>query len=199
MNYLAHIFLSGNDCRLQIGNFIGDFVKGSKHAHYPPEIQDGIKLHRLIDEFTDSHPVVRETVKMLKPTFGRYSGIMADMYFDYFLAIHFTKYHKKSLRNFACKFYFHLLLNYKHLPVKVKGFVFHFVTTNRLTKYSHLEGLRQSLQIMEQHKSKAIKPDLSISYLLQNQAELELKFFSFMPDLIEFAEERRKEVKKNSA
>ena len=28
MNYLAHIFLSGNDRCIQIGNFIGDGVKG---------------------------------------------------------------------------------------------------------------------------------------------------------------------------
>ena len=27
MNYLAHIFLSGNDRCIQIGNFIGDGVK----------------------------------------------------------------------------------------------------------------------------------------------------------------------------
>lgn len=27
MNYLAHIFLSGDDRRIQIGNFVGDAVK----------------------------------------------------------------------------------------------------------------------------------------------------------------------------
>ena len=35
MNYLAHIFLSGNDRCIQIGNFIGDGVKGVHMAFHP--------------------------------------------------------------------------------------------------------------------------------------------------------------------
>ena len=29
MNYLAHIFLSGSNRKVQLGNFVGDAVKGS--------------------------------------------------------------------------------------------------------------------------------------------------------------------------
>ena len=86
MNYLAHILLSGNDRRLQVGNFIGDFVKGTEYEQYPKRIKEGILLHRAIDSFTDNHPVFLETVDMLLPDFGRYSGIMADMFYDYLLA-----------------------------------------------------------------------------------------------------------------
>lgn len=35
MNYLAHIFLSGNDRCIQIGNFIGDGVKGDGINNIP--------------------------------------------------------------------------------------------------------------------------------------------------------------------
>ncbi|HCT94182.1 MAG: hypothetical protein A2X19_09000 [Bacteroidetes bacterium GWE2_39_28] len=74
MNYLAHIFLSRGNRQLQVGNFIGDFVKGKSHENYPPEIQQGILLHREIDRFTDSRPSFLETVEMLRPVFNRYSG-----------------------------------------------------------------------------------------------------------------------------
>ena len=40
MNYLAHIFLSGNDRCIQIGNFIGDGVKGDGYKQYPRKFQE---------------------------------------------------------------------------------------------------------------------------------------------------------------
>ena len=56
MNYLAHAFLSFNDSGLLIGNMISDFVKGKKQFDYTPDIQKGIRLHRMIDTYTDAHP-----------------------------------------------------------------------------------------------------------------------------------------------
>jgi len=192
LNYLAHIFLSGNHQRLQIGNFIGDFVKGSKLKNYPTEIRQGIVLHRLIDEFTDNHEVVKETVNFVRPAFGRYSGIVVDMYFDYFLGKNFKKYSPRtSLNIFAFKFYFAAILNYNYLPVRVKRFIFHLIFSNRLHKYSTLKGLEESLTIMSNHKVSAIKPDKTIQFLVENEQVLEAKFFQFFPELIEFANNQR--------
>ena len=192
MNYLAHIFLSGNRQRLKIGNFIGDFVKGSKLKNYPTEIRQGIVLHRLIDEFTDNHEVVKETVNFVRPAFGRYSGIVVDMYFDYFLGKNFKKYSPRtSLNIFAFKFYFAAILNYNYLPVRVKRFIFHLIFSNRLHKYSTLNGLEESLTIMSNHKVSAIKPDKTIQFLVENEQVLEAKFFRFFPELIEFADKQR--------
>lgn len=58
MNYLAHIFLSGSNRKVQLGNFVGDAVKGSSYKNYPPDIAKGIQLHRAIDDYTDRHPAV---------------------------------------------------------------------------------------------------------------------------------------------
>lgn len=185
MNYLAHIFLSGNDRQLQVGNFIGDFVKGRSHANYPPRIQEGILLHREIDRFTDNHPIFLETVAFMRPTFGRYSGIIADMYFDYLLASDFKRYSPKhNLNCFAINFYLSTLLNYRHLPEQVKGFIFHFIGTNRLKKYASYQGLHRALQIMEHFKTSAIKPDLSIDFLKKNERALRDYFNVFMPQVI---------------
>ena len=53
MNYLAHIYLSGNDPDLIFGNFIADAVPGKQYKNYSNRIQEGIILHREIDSFTD--------------------------------------------------------------------------------------------------------------------------------------------------
>ena len=191
MNYLSHIFLSKNDSNIAIGNFIGDFVKGSHFNDFPERIRNGIILHRKIDHFTDNHPVVIDTKAFMRPVFGRYSGIILDMYFDYFMAKNFNEYSKgKSLKFFAFKFYIAAVINYRYLPTRVKGFIFHFITTNRLEKYSTLEGLKRSFEIMAIHKVSAIKPDETIEFLIQNSVELEKQFKLFFPDLIEFVDKQ---------
>lgn len=190
MNYLAHIFLSNNIASVQVGNFIGDFVKGSQMNKYPDRIRQGIRLHREIDSFTDSHQIVRDTVAFLRPSFGRYSAIVADMYFDYFLAIDFHIYSPdKSLMRFSRQFYVSVLFRYRYLPKRVKGFIFHFVMTNRLTSYSTPEGLKDSLEIMARHKVSALEPDKIIAFLLQNHNELQKRFHLFFPDVLAFVQQ----------
>ena len=189
MNYLAHIFLSGDDVHVQIGNFIGDFVKGNQPDKFPKRIRKGLLLHRKIDHFTDSHVVVKETIALLRPVFGRYSGIIADMYFDYFLAVSFSTYSPdQSLTRLARRFYFFAILNYRRLPHKVQRFIFHFAGSNRLVRYATIDGLHASLQIMSRYKTSAIDPEVTIQFLIENREVLEKKFHLFFPDLVEYVD-----------
>ena len=63
MNFLAHVYLSGNDPHLALGNLIADRIKGKDYINYPIPIQKGILLHRQIDTFTDNHPNFRKAKK----------------------------------------------------------------------------------------------------------------------------------------
>jgi len=188
MNFLAHIFLSGDHLEVKLGNFFGDFVKGNQLDRFPERVRQGIVLHRKIDSFTDAHPVFRESVQLLRPAFGRYAGIMADMYYDHLLAVSFQQYSVKQLRSFARNFYFHALLRYPLLPPRIKRFIFHFVTTNRLHKYASYGGLKASLEIMRDRKSKAIQPEVAVVVLDQYYANLSTHFSVFFPEMIEFVQ-----------
>lgn len=192
MNYLAHIALSGRNGSLQVGNFIGDFVKGKAYDNYATEIKRGILLHRKIDHFTDNHDDVRACVEVLRPEFGRYSAIVVDLYFDYFLANSIERYFsKRTLQSIAFHFYVAAVWHYFVLPLKVKNFIWHFVLTNRLGKYKTLEGLGESLEIMERHKTPHISPEKAILFLEKNKPFLEQKFHSFFPDVLLFVDELR--------
>ncbi len=183
MNYLAHIYFSGTNRKVAVGNFIGDFVKGKSYEKYPSSFQKGILLHRKIDHFTDTHPIFLETVDLLRPSFGRYSGIMADMYYDYLLASDFEQYSNGvSLSKFSRNFYLSALLYYRWLPKKVKGFIFHFIRTNRLEEYATYDGLQYSLKIMSVHSSSAINPTLGIEVLAANEVQLRSLFDEFMKE-----------------
>lgn len=199
MNFLAHIFLSGNDPEVKLGNFFGDFVKGSSYNNFPERIKKGILLHRRIDEFTDNHIEFKKSVNLLKPRFGRYSGIMADMYYDHFLAADFHNYSSVSLNCFAYNFYMHALLRYPLLPTRIKRFIFHFAGSNRLRKYASKEGLQESLEIMRNRKSAAFQPELAIEVLTEYCNELESHFQYFFPEIIQFADsELNKQLNQHS-
>ena len=48
MNYIAHIHIGSHTQTHLLGNFLGDFVKGSQLQYLPFEIEQGIRLHRSI-------------------------------------------------------------------------------------------------------------------------------------------------------
>lgn len=189
MNYLAHIFLSGDNPRIQVGNFIGDAVKGNAYRDYQEDIRKGILLHRKIDDFTDHHPLMKETVTRLRDHFGRYSGVVADMYFDYFLAENFKEYAGVSLRSFTLSFYITLIRYYHSLPLRFRRFLWHFILTDRLYKYRKVSGIRRSLEIMSEYKNLRVSADVAADYLQCHHDELNRLFRHFFPELQVFSRE----------
>lgn len=202
MNYLAHIFLSGTHKKMQFGNFIADAVKGSSYNKYPPKIRDGILLHRAIDSFTDTHPVVKEYIRTMRPHFGRYSGILLDIYFDYMLASRFNKYSTVSLKHYTKGFYFTIIQNIRWLPVVMKRFILHFMLTDRLCKYETIEGIKNSFEIMVNADKIKISAEEAAEYLTQHEQEilnLFQPFFNELKDLCEgyiLAKDRNEYLKK---
>lgn len=188
MNYLAHIFLSGTDRKIQLGNFIGDAVKGNSYKNYPQTIAEGVLLHRAIDTYTDNHPAVREAVSMLKPQFGRYSAVLLDIYFDYLLASRFSLFSDIPLKRFARRFYYTVIWNYPTLPKRIKRFIWHFISTDRLTKYATKKGIRRSLEIMFSVHGIEISVDESIQYLTEKEEELFAVFHPFFLEIRGFCQ-----------
>ncbi len=183
MNYLAHIYLSGTDKGCRIGGFIADAVKGSALEHYPDNIRRGILLHRRIDGFTDNHPLVREFTKELRDKFGRYAVVLPDMYFDHLLAVHFNEYAGISLRRFAYGFYLSLFTHYRFLPSRIRGFMWHFILTNRLYRYKSITGLKESLDIMATYDRIVMNVDDAVSYFITHQERIDRLFQEFFPQL----------------
>ena len=86
MNYLAHAYLSFQQPEIVVGNMISDYIKGRKQFDYPLSIQKGIKLHRAIDQFTDTHPATQQLKSFFRTQYRLYSGAFADVVYDHFLA-----------------------------------------------------------------------------------------------------------------
>lgn len=188
MNYLAHIFLSGTDKQIQLGNFIGDAVKGNSYSNYPQAISKGVLLHRAIDSYTDNHPVVKEAIQSLKPDFGRYSGILLDIYFDYLLASHFNEFSAIPLKKYSRNFYYTIIWNRRYLPDRIKRFMWHFIGTNRLYKYASKDGIKMSLKIMVSVGRIDIPVERAMIYLSEYEKELWNVFKHFFDELQGFCQ-----------
>ncbi|SMO59442.1 Acyl carrier protein phosphodiesterase [Saccharicrinis carchari] len=188
MNFLAHIYLSGNPGPLMIGNFIADFVKGKQVERFAPEIQDGIRLHRKIDAFTDSHPVVKQSSVRFKPCYQRYSSVVVDVIYDHFLAKNWQQYSPVPLHTYVSQVHTYLLKNYFVLPNRVKGFLPFLIKSRRLENYQHMWGIQKSLSLMANHSSLPAESECGMKIMSEQYAALEKEFKFFFTELRQMVE-----------
>ncbi len=188
MNYLAHIYLSGDSDEIKLGNFIGDYVKGNKYKDYPEMVAYGIRMHRSIDSFTDQHSDVKEFNKILKPGFGRHAGIVSDIFFDHFLASNFPEYSVYSLRQFSKQAHTVFLSNFMLLPFRVKQFLPFLIRHKRLESYAQRETMFHVLEIMSRRTSLPANSLWAAQILDIEYDQFEALFRSFFAELIEFVE-----------
>lgn len=195
MNFLAHAYLSFDQDEILIGNFIADFVKGKIIYTYPTRIRQGILLHREIDKFTDTHPLVKIGQSYLRPTFGRYSTVITDIFFDYFLGKYWDLYSQKPLKLFAEETY-QTISNYKeNLPEQFQELFFWMKSQNWLLNYRTIEGIQKSLTGLSKRARFDSKMEQATQSLLEKEEEFQLIFFAFFKDLETFAREKLKEIK----
>jgi acyl carrier protein phosphodiesterase len=188
LNYLAHIFLSGDDEALLIGNFIADAVKGKQLELYPEGIARGIRLHRLIDSFTDTHPVVRETKARLRPHFRKYAPVVADLYFDHFLASRFEEFASEPLKPYTSRVYTLIDQHLPNLPERVQYFFPYMMRQNWLLSYAEVSGIAQALGGLSRRTSFESGMERAGEELLENYTLYDAEFSLFFPELIAYVE-----------
>jgi len=190
MNFLAHVFLSGADFDLAVGNLIADKIKGNNINHYPAAIQKGIVLHRAIDTFTDTHPNFKNCVSTLFPTYRHYSRVIVDMYFDHFLAVHWESYHPQSLKDFSSHFYQNLNHFTPRFPEPIQRFIQALVNYNWFEQYETIEGLGLILAQMDRRTRFDSNLVGSMVELIEKYDYFEQQFFNFIQPLIAFSKSK---------
>lgn len=172
MNYLAHAYLSFGNPQILLGNMISDFVKGKKQFDYSPMIQKGIKLHRAIDSFTDTHPATKEMKKIFTPVYRLYAGAFADIVYDYFLANDKKEFETdESLQQFSQNTYTLLEEQLKNAPQIFQQIFPHMKTHNWLYNYQYEWAIGKSFAGMA-HRAKYINESDSAFQLFENNIQL---------------------------
>ena len=190
MNFLAHIYLSGNNDMVTIGNFIADGIRGKKYLKYPIDIQIGIRLHREIDTFTDAHKTVRESTKRLHKKYGHYSGVIVDILYDHFLAKNWKNYSDIPLEDYVNSFYNSLQNNFEILPLRIQKMMPYMISDNWLLSYASIEGISKVLDGMNKRTKNRSQMNLAINELQEFYDEFEDEFTRFFDELIIFSKQK---------
>ena len=187
MNFLAHIYLSGDNDLIKIGNFMADGIRGRQYEKYPLEIQKGIILHRAIDTFTDAHPIFRQSTKRLHQNYHHYAGVIVDVFYDHFLAKNWNTYSDERLEDFVARFYQSLSDNKSVLSERTLMVMPYMFEQNWLVSYQTVEGINRILTQMDHRTKNLSKMRFSTNELSEFYSEFENEFTKFFEELITYS------------
>ncbi|GGG43657.1 acyl carrier protein phosphodiesterase [Bizionia arctica] len=194
MNFLAHIYLSGNNELITIGNFMADGIRGNKYHKYPNQVQIGILLHREIDTFTDAHPIVRQSTKRLHKNYSHYSGVIVDILYDHFLAKNWAKYSEVPLEEYIENFYANLETHFEVLPLRTQKMMPFMIADNWLLSYASIDGIQLVLEGMNRRTKYVSGMNKATKELVEFYSEFENEFTLFFEELIIFSKEKLKTI-----
>ena len=192
MNYLAHLQLARVSGTSPAGNLLGDFVKGAVPDDLARELAIGIRLHRRIDVFTDAHPEHRAVVASFQPPWRRFGGILADMLYDHFLSLHWSRFSRQPLPEFLDYNYAVLLgSEVRHPALFPEGLprpLRRMAEQDWLSTYARIDGLRQALDGIGRRLRRPIALGDGLDTIDGRQwAAMEEGFLRFYPQLITYA------------
>lgn len=183
MNFLAHIYLSGDDEEIIIGNFIADAIKGKNYNGYSNRIRFGILLHRKIDTFTDKHQVFKQSTKKLRPIYGKFSGAVVDMLYDHFLAAQWHEYSDVPLKTFSTKIYKIIETKSFIFPEKIRYFSTFFIKRDRINCYATLNCFEDVLLKMGIYTPLPEKSKEGMRIINENYEEFNSEFKQFFVEI----------------
>ena len=190
MNFLAHIYLSGDNDLIKIGNFMADGIRGHDYLKFPDNVIKGILLHRAIDTFTDAHPIFRRSKHRLHECYGHYSGVVMDIFYDHFLAKNWSKYSDIPLEDFAAAFYKSLETHYDITTERTKGMMPYMIAGNWLLSYATISGIGLILFQMDHRTKNRANMKTATKELQLYYSEFEEEFTLFFEELRQHCREK---------
>ena len=188
MNYLAHAYLSFNNPGLLVGNIISDYVKGKKQFDFPVPVQKGIRLHRAIDNYTDSHPVTHELKSFFRPQYRLYSGAFADVVYDHFLANDIHEFSDEwQLKEFSASAYQMLEPYHELFPAPFQKMFPYMKAHDWLYNYRFTWAIERSFGGLVRRAAYLTESKIAFDVFNKNYAVMQVCYASFFPDLKKFA------------
>ncbi|NTV49520.1 MAG: DUF479 domain-containing protein [Geobacteraceae bacterium] len=188
MNFLFHMLLSGSNDQLMVGNFMGDFVKGTLQERFSPTIRQGVALHRRIDSFAERHPLFRQSRQRISQDYGLYRGVMVDIFYDYYLVKDWDEWCDETLADFLSRTRTVIENNMNSLPTEMHRLV-PIIFEELLPSYGTVEGIASALGRLSRRIKRPNPLSGGEKELLLHHDLLQNDFRVFTPEVFHFAGE----------
>lgn len=183
MNFLGHLYVSGNRPLVIVGNFMADAVKGRDLTGWPKDMQTGIRMHRHIDTYTDNHPLTLQGRERLRPHCGKYAGVALDLFYDHAIASRWALLSDEPLASFTRRMY-GLLQAHSHLmPERTRHMLPYMVRHDWLTSYARVDGIGRALRGLAGRVPGGEVLVGAEEVLVAHHAEFEDECLRFLPEL----------------
>lgn len=185
MNFLAHLYLTKDHPELvSVGNFMADAVKGQKAIlEYPEQIQQGIRIHRAIDDFADSHSLFRQGTARLHSRYSKFSPVIMDIFYDHILAESWDKFSDISLKDFSQSQYKLLTKHKSLLPEQTLRWLKYMKLENLLYNYASESKIEQVLKRMDKRTNGVSGMSTAIDELRLYKEEYCTEFMAFFDEI----------------
>lgn len=183
MNWLAHTYLSKRNIEFRVGNILPDLVSITELRKFPPLFQEGIICHKVIDIFTDSHPIVKNSIGRMPTNYKRYGGILTDVFYDHFLAKNWALYSSVDLNEFSEKIYRDLTCVEDDVPDEVLYKFKRIFEHNLFYTYRDIAGVELALQRIDLRLRRPANLGAATELLAEHYDLYEAEFATFFAEL----------------
>ena len=195
MNWLAHLLLSESSPAFRIGNILPDMLRDRVLDTLPLSFQGGIRRHKTIDSYTDSHIVVKRSITRMNAPFRRFGGVLTDVFYDHFLTRDWNRYSEVPLDNLVKEFYDSFDSFRGTIPTEAFGALERMREQNWLGSYGDLAGIETTLHRISFRLKRPFALQEGVVELERNYDLLSADFDEFFPQLV--AHVSHKKMSKN--
>jgi acyl carrier protein phosphodiesterase len=188
LNFIGHILLSPDNDLVQLGNFLGYFVKPSQYYKYHKEIIRGIELHKQIDHLTDSNTYFKESVSILREGTGKYASVVFDILLDHVIINKMPNYSLADLRKTSDHFFSVVQKHRDLIPESANRFLQYAQREDVFYGYADLNRVKTVLNHMDHRSKYPSSMQNGVSVFIENEQDLVTKMwdcFMFVKENLE--------------
>jgi acyl carrier protein phosphodiesterase len=183
LNWLAHLVLSDPTPEFRVGNLLPDLVRLDGSFPLSLQMQAGVARHRLIDAYTDAHPVTFRSAGRFSGGLRRYGRVLTDIFYDHFLVRAWPDYSSEPLPAFLAGFYGGLDATITGLPRQAQVRLRQIRQHDWMGTYGELAGIQHVLQCMQGRLRRPAPLADGIQVLHAQYEAFQKDFEEFFPQL----------------
>ena len=183
MNYLAHALLSPEDPIVLMGNLWGDLLKPRDYPELSPKLLEGISRHKEIDRYTDQHEAVNGIVRLLRPSQGKYTPVVADVLMDYMLSKFWHQYRDEPIEVFCRNIYITVYENLDLIPERLHPRINRMLGHRWLESCKDKDRMQNTLVMLSKRVSFENNIPNALDPYEQYEADMDVLFGGFFEDM----------------